>query len=264
MMDVVRAIIDRREQGQPLCFADQQRMGWRNRDGYSCAVWQGAAHRGSRDRGIQHGMTFEMAIRAVHARQRLAGRPSIKWCVLAHQTVYTVRHRAGPVRQATDSSRSGAEHGPTATIAHMMVNPCIPLSVLCLGMLLSLPRTEQAASTAAVTPPEPVWPAPPQQAWSATSAPQLQDLSEQHGRRRQLQWDALAPDEDGMASLQARSTDSLAGMSWILPRGIQALHLREGQAEFIEEPGHWRVVAGDVQRLAVHWQQPLAPMPPLN
>lgn len=84
---------------------------------------------------------------------------------------------------------------------------------------------------------------------------EVQDLSGPLSGPRSVQWAAQAPDEEGMASLHAQSTDSLQGMTWTLPRGIQALHLREGQAQIIEEPEQWRVVAGPVHRLAVHWQQ---------
>lgn len=83
----------------------------------------------------------------------------------------------------------------------------------------------------------------------------LQDLSGPLSGRRSVQWSAQAPDEEDMASLHAQSTDSLQGMTWTLPKGIQALHLREGQAQIIEEPEQWRVVAGPGRRLAVHWQQ---------
>ncbi len=83
----------------------------------------------------------------------------------------------------------------------------------------------------------------------------LQDLSRPSSGSRSVQWSAQAPDEEDMASLHAQSSDSLEGMTWTLPKGIQALHLREGQAQIIEEPEQWRVVAGPGRRLAVHWQQ---------
>ncbi len=141
----------------------------------------------------------------------------------------------------------------------------IPLTALCVGALISLPRSLMPPNVAAF---EETGQAlqrsiPLVQAEAPQVVP-LQDLSNPPPQGRTVQWDAQAPDEDGMASLHAQSTDSLAGMTWLLPRGIQALHLREGQAQLIEEPHQWRVVAGDVHRLAVHWQQRPPAEPPVN
>ena len=137
----------------------------------------------------------------------------------------------------------------------------IPLTALCVGALISLPRSLMPPSVAAF---EETGQAlqrsiPLVQAEAPQVAP-LQDLSNPPPQGRTVQWDA----QDGAASLHAQSTDSLAGMTWLLPRGIQALHLREGQAQLIEEPHQWRVVAGDVHRLAVHWQQRPPAEPPVN
>lgn len=146
-----------------------------------------------------------------------------------------------------------------------MSQPWIPLTALCVGALISLPRSLMPPSVAAF---EETGQAlqrsiPLVQAEAPQVVP-LQDLSNPPPQGRTVQWDAQAPDEDGTTSLHAQSTDSLAGMTWLLPRGIQALHLREGQAQLIEEPHQWRVVAGDVHRLAVHWQQRPPAEPPVN
>ncbi len=146
-----------------------------------------------------------------------------------------------------------------------MSQPWIPLTALCVGALISLPRSLMPPSVAAFeeTGQAMQRSTPLVQAEAPQVAP-LQDLSNPPPQGRTVQWDAQAPDEDGTASLHAQSTDSLAGMTWLLPRGIQALHLREGQAQLIEEPHQWRVVAGDVHRLAVHWQQRPPAEPPVN
>ena len=137
----------------------------------------------------------------------------------------------------------------------MMANPWITLTVLCVGTLMSLPRSLPPTSDLALELPDKTLEVLVRPAQAEPQSQPLQDLSNYPYRRRVVQWDAEASDEDGMASLHAQSTDSLSGMTWILPRGIQALHLREGQAQLIEEPNQWRVVAGDVHRLALHWQQ---------
>lgn len=161
-----------------------------------------------------------------------------------------------PVRQATDGGLCRGDHAlPPDPIATMMANPWIALTVLCVGTLISLPHRQPPATALALHSPDPARMLNPADATALMPGARLQDLSDRPERQHLLQWAVQAPDEDGMASLQARSSDSLAGMTWILPGGIRALHLREGQAELIEEPGHWRVVAGDVHRLAVHWQQ---------
>ena len=146
-----------------------------------------------------------------------------------------------------------------------MSQPWIPLTALCVGALISLPRSLMPTSVAALeeTVPTLQQRIPPAQAEAPAMAP-LQDLSNPPPKGRAVQWDAQAPDEDGTASLHAQSSDSLAGMTWVLPRGVLALHLREGQAQFIEEPHQWRVVAGDVHRLAVHWQQRPPAEPPVH
>lgn len=146
-----------------------------------------------------------------------------------------------------------------------MSQPWIPLTALCVGALISLPRSLMPPSVAAFKETgQALQRSIPLVQAEAPQVVPLQDLSNPPPQGRTVQWDAQAPDEDGMASLHAQSTDSLAGMTWLLPRGIQALHLREGQAQLIEEPHQWRVVAGDVHRLAVHWQQRPPAEPPVN
>ena len=146
----------------------------------------------------------------------------------------------------------------------MMANPWIALTVLCVGTLMSLPHPPPPATALTARSPDPSEVVAPADAGAIMPGARLQDLSLTPQGRHLLQWDVQAPDEDGMVSLQAHSTDSLAGMTWILPGGIQALHLREGEAELIEEPGQWRVIAGDVHRLAVHWQLRLPAQSPFN
>lgn len=137
----------------------------------------------------------------------------------------------------------------------MMSNPWIAMSVLCMGAFASLPYpmdSHLASQAEAVLERLDAHRAAPT---DDTGIARLQDLSGTLNGPRSVQWSAQAPDEEDMASLHAQSTDSLLGMSWTLPKGIQALHLREGQAQIIEEADHWRVVAGPGRRLAVHWQQ---------
>ena len=137
----------------------------------------------------------------------------------------------------------------------MMSNPWIALTVLCVGALASQPRPV-VLNLASQTEPIPEKSGVPMTTTlEGKGLAQLQDLSGPLSGSRSVQWSAQAPDEEDMASLHAQSTDSLQGMSWTLPKGIQALHLREGQAQIIEEPEQWRVVAGPGRRLAVHWQQ---------
>lgn len=160
-------------------------------------------------------------------------------------------------------SRSWKEFDPDP-FADMMANPWITLTVLCVGTLMSLPRSQHPAGDLALELPDQTWEVSVRPAQAEPQSQPLQDLSNYPYRHREVRWDAQAPDEDGMASLHAHSTDSLIGMTWILPRGIQALHLREGQAQLIEEPDQWRVVAGDVHRLALHWQQRWPSEAPFN
>lgn len=137
----------------------------------------------------------------------------------------------------------------------MMSNPWIALTVLCVGALASQPRPVVLNLGSQTEPIPERSDAPMAAVLEGKGLAQLQDLSGPLSGSRSVQWSAQAPDEEDMASLHAQSTDSLQGMSWTLPKGIQALHLREGQAQIIEEPDQWRVVAGPGRRLAVHWQQ---------
>lgn len=142
----------------------------------------------------------------------------------------------------------------------MMSNPWIAMTVLCVGAWAGLPRTtgpyvQSQTAPGLETPGLQIVDAPMTDLSEDPGLVRLQDLSGLLPAGRSMQWSAQAPDEEDMASLHAQSTDSLQGMSWTLPKGIQALHLREGQAQIIEEPDRWRVVAGPGRRLAVHWQQ---------
>ncbi len=137
----------------------------------------------------------------------------------------------------------------------MMSNPWIALTVLCVGAFASQPRPVVLNLASQAEPIPEKSDAPMATTLEGKGLAQLQDLSGPLSGSRSVQWSAQAPDEEDMASLHAQSTDSLQGMSWTLPKGIQALHLREGQAQIIEEPEQWRVVAGPGRRLAVHWQQ---------
>ncbi len=137
----------------------------------------------------------------------------------------------------------------------MMSNPWIALTVLCVGAFASQPRPV-VLNLASKAEPIPERSDPSMAAaLEGKGLADLQGLSRPSSGSRSVQWSAQAPDEEDMASLHAQSSDSLEGMTWTLPRGIQALHLREGQAQIIEEPDQWRVVAGPGRRLAVHWQQ---------
>ena len=70
-----------------------------------------------------------------------------------------------------------------------------------------------------------------------------------------MYWQLLPSDGD-MTGLQADSPQSLQGMTWLLPKGsARGLHLSAGQAQIIEDAEGWRVVAGDVQHLALRWQR---------
>ena len=75
-------------------------------------------------------------------------------------------------------------------------------------------------------------------------------------RRRSVQWTWEPGSAEHAPGLSAHSRQSLQGMAWVFPAGIaRGLHLIEGQADLIEEAdGRWRVVAGDVKRLRLHWQ----------
>jgi len=84
----------------------------------------------------------------------------------------------------------------------------------------------------------------------------MRDLVPFLERRLAVRWQLLPSDGD-MAGLRADSPHSLQGMTWRLPKGsARALHLSAGQAQIIEDAEHWRVVAGDVHHLALHWQRP--------
>ncbi len=76
-------------------------------------------------------------------------------------------------------------------------------------------------------------------------------------RREAVQWTIDTSDQRALARLHARSTQSLQGMSWLFPAGAaRSLHLSDGSAEIIQESdGRWRVVAGDVRELTLHWQR---------
>ena len=84
----------------------------------------------------------------------------------------------------------------------------------------------------------------------------MQHMADFLDRRLAVQWQAQAPAEGDMAWLHAHSPDSLQGMTWILPKGrVQGLHLSAGQAQIVEDPHQWRVIAGDVRQITLHWQQ---------
>ena len=84
----------------------------------------------------------------------------------------------------------------------------------------------------------------------------MQSLADFLNRRQQVHWQLqMTPDSDA-ASLQAHSKQSLQGMTWVFPKGrTQGMHLLEGQAQIIEDAEQWRVIAGDVHHLSLHWQQ---------
>ncbi len=84
----------------------------------------------------------------------------------------------------------------------------------------------------------------------------MQALADFLDRRLAVQWQIQAPADGDMARLHAHSATSLQGMTWVLPKGkAQGLHLSVGQAEIVEDPDQWRVIAGDVQQITLHWQQ---------
>ena len=84
----------------------------------------------------------------------------------------------------------------------------------------------------------------------------MQAMADFLDRRLAVQWQVQMPAEGEMARLHARSADSLQGMTWVFPKGrAQGLHLSVGQAEIIEDPHQWRVIAGDVHQITLHWQQ---------
>ena len=83
----------------------------------------------------------------------------------------------------------------------------------------------------------------------------MRDLVPFLERRQAVYWQLLPSDGD-MTGLQADSPQSLQGMTWLLPKGsARGLHLSAGQAQIIEDAEGWRVVAGDVQHLALRWQR---------
>ena len=77
-------------------------------------------------------------------------------------------------------------------------------------------------------------------------------------RRSAVHWSWEPGSTGHQPGLSAQSPHSLQGMTWVFPAGtVRGLYLAEGQAELIEEAdGRWRVVAGDVRRLRLHWQRP--------
>ena len=84
----------------------------------------------------------------------------------------------------------------------------------------------------------------------------MDSMAEFLDRRLSVQWQLQLSDDSDMASLHARSTQSLQGMTWVFPKGAaQGLHLLSGQAQIVEDPHQWRVIAGDVHVLALGWQQ---------
>ena len=84
----------------------------------------------------------------------------------------------------------------------------------------------------------------------------MKDMADFLDRRQSVQWQLEMPQDSDMAGLHARSTQSLQGMTWLFPRGNgQSLHLIEGRAEIIEDPGQWRVNADDVRAISLRWQQ---------
>lgn len=83
----------------------------------------------------------------------------------------------------------------------------------------------------------------------------MQSLADFLDRRLAVQWQMALSDGNTLASLQARSARSLQGMTWVFAKSAtQGLHLLEGQAEVVEDPHQWRVIAGDVQQLSLRWQ----------
>lgn len=88
----------------------------------------------------------------------------------------------------------------------------------------------------------------------------MSELADFLERRRQVHWAYTPAGDRTLATLRARSPHSLTGMTWVFPAGTgSALHLSEGSAQIVAEPdGGWRVIAGDVRQLTLHWQ-PLIP-----
>ena len=84
----------------------------------------------------------------------------------------------------------------------------------------------------------------------------MQQMADFLDRRLAAQWEMQAPADGDMARLHAQSPQSLQGMTWVFPKGrVQGLHLSAGQAQIIEDPQQWRVIAGDVHQITMHWQQ---------
>lgn len=83
----------------------------------------------------------------------------------------------------------------------------------------------------------------------------MQPLAEFLDRRLAVQWRLQMPADGELARLHAHSQYSLQGMTWVFPKGAaRGLHLSEGEAQIVEDPEQWRVIAGDVRQLTLHWQ----------
>ena len=83
----------------------------------------------------------------------------------------------------------------------------------------------------------------------------MQAMADFLDRRLAVQWQVQRPDDGDMARLHAHSPQSLQGMTWVFPKGsVKGLHLSEGQAQIVEDPQRWRVIAGDVRQITLHWQ----------
>ena len=83
----------------------------------------------------------------------------------------------------------------------------------------------------------------------------MQPLVEFLDRRLAVQWRLQMPADGELARLHAHSQHSLQGMTWVFPKGAaRGLHLSEGEAQIVEDPDQWRVIAGDVRQLTLHWQ----------
>ncbi len=84
----------------------------------------------------------------------------------------------------------------------------------------------------------------------------MQSLADFLDRRLKVQWQVQKTEDSDMVGLQARSTKSLKGMTWVLPKGLaQGIHVVQGQAEIVEDSNQWRVIAGDIHLLSVWWKQ---------
>ena len=84
----------------------------------------------------------------------------------------------------------------------------------------------------------------------------MQQMADFLDRRLAAHWEMQAPSDGDMARLHAQSPQSLQGMTWVFPKGrVQGLHLGVGQAQIIEDPQQWRVIAGDVHQITLYWQQ---------